>query len=192
MQSCWYLSKVVKILIFNEFDKILVTDRRNKIYNINNIILFVPIVILLTVQTSKSYRKGMKKNKKCTELELYSGDKITGNRNFQCVLQAFYRKIKTQLKVKQERGILLWRKLAEQQFIRPRSKRSILLIAPPSRKQLLYEKSDINQPRPKLPSTVEIAVSFHTKLLLLIYKSNVSYLLLKFTLLSNIASEPSG
>ena len=141
---------------------------------------------------AKAIEREWKKPKICTELELYFGDKITRNRNFQCVLQAFYRKIKTQLKVKQERGILLWRKLAEQQFIRPRSKRSILLTAPPSRKQLLYEKSDSNQPRPKLPSTVEIAVSFHTKLLLLIYKSNVSYLLLKFTLLSNIASELSG
>ena len=66
-------------------------------------------------------------------------------------------------------------------------------MAPPPKKQLLYEKSDSNQPRTKLPTiAVKIAVTSHTKLLLLIYKSNFSYLVLKFTSLSTRASESSS
>ena len=149
---------------------------------------------MLTVQTSENYGKGMKKIKTCIELELYFGDTITRNRDFQCVCQACYRKIKTQLKAKQEKEVSFHegRKLAEQQFIRSRSKRSILLTAPP-KKQLLYEKSDSNQPRAKSATTiVKITVSSHTNLLLLIYKSNISYLVLQFTSLSTRASEPSS
>ena len=39
--------------------------------------------------------EGNEKNKICSELELYFGDAITKNRDFQCVCQACYRKIKT-------------------------------------------------------------------------------------------------
>ena len=38
--------------------------------------------------------KGNEKTKICIELKLYCGDTITRNRDFQCVCQAFYRKIK--------------------------------------------------------------------------------------------------
>ena len=47
-------------------------------------------------------------------------------------------------------------------------------MAPSPKKQLLYGKSDSNQPRTKLPTTVKKAVSSHTKFLLLIYKSNIN------------------
>ena len=68
--------------------------------------------------------KGNEKIKICIELELYFGDTVTRNRDFQCVSQACYRKIKTQLKAKQEKEASFHegRKLAEQQFIRSRSK----------------------------------------------------------------------
>ena len=115
--------------------------------------------------------KGSEKTKICSELEPYFGDTITRNKDFQCVCQTCYRKIKTQLKAKQEKEASFHegRKLAEEQFIRFRSERSVLLTAPPPKKQLLYEKSDSNQPRIKLPTTVKIAGSSHTNFLLLIY-----------------------
>ena len=119
--------------------------------------------------------KGNEKNKICSELGLYFGDTITRNRDFQCVCQACYRKIKTQLKAKQEKEASFHegRKLAEEQFIRSRSKRSILLTTPPPKKQLLYWKSDTNQPRTKLPTTVKIAVSSHNFCLFIYNKSNI-------------------
>ena len=46
--------------------------------------------------------KGNKETKICSELELYFGDRITRNRDFQFFRQACYRKIKTQLKAKLE------------------------------------------------------------------------------------------
>ena len=100
----------------------------------------------------RKLRKGIEKTKICIDSELYFGDTITININFQCVCQDCYRKIKTQLKVKQEKEASFHegRKLAEQQFISSRSKRSILLTASPPKKQLLYEKSDSNEPRTKL------------------------------------------
>ena len=108
--------------------------------------------------------KGSEKTEICSELELYFGDTITRNKDFQYVCQACYRKIKIQLKAKQEKEASFHegRKLAEEQFIRSRSERSILLMAPPPKKQLLYEKSDSNQPRIKLPTIVKIAGSSHT------------------------------
>ena len=111
-------------------------------------------------------------------MELYFEDIIPRNIDFQCVCQACYRK------------------LAEEQFIRSRSKRFILLMASPPKKQLLYEKSYSNQPRIKLPTIVKIAVSFHTKFFLSIYnKSNISLSCFEvyiYTSLSTIASEPSS
>ena len=105
----------------------------------------------------------------------------------------FTRKIKTQLKAKQEKEASFHdgRKLTEEQFIRSRLKTSTLSTAPPRKKQLLYEKSDSNQPRTKLPNVVKIAVSSHTKLLLLIYELNISYLVLKFTSLTILDRQPS-
>ena len=141
-----------------------------------------------TADTSNKQKlwKGNEKTKICSELEQYSEDTITRNEDFQCVCQVCYRKIKIQLKAKQEKVASLHegRKFAEEQFIRPRSERSIVLTAPPPKKQLLYEKSDINQSRTKLPTIVKIAGSSHTNFLLLIYKSNISYLVLKFTYIS--------
>ena len=66
--------------------------------------------------------KGNEKTKICTELELYFGDTITKSRDFQRVCQPCYRKIKTQLKAKQEKEASFHegRKLAGQQFIRSR------------------------------------------------------------------------
>ena len=97
------------------------------------------------------------------------------------------------MKAKQEKEASFQegRKLAEEQFIRFRLKTSTLSTAPPRKKQLLYEKFDSNQPRTKLPNVVKIAVSSHTKLLLLIYKLNISYLVLKFTSLTILARQPS-
>ena len=46
--------------------------------------------------------KGNKETKICSGLELYFGDRITRNRDFQFFRQACYRKIKTQLKAKLE------------------------------------------------------------------------------------------
>ena len=65
-------------------------------------------------------------------------------------------------------------------------------MVPPPKEQLLYVKPDSNQSRTKLPTTVKVAVTSHTKLLLYIYKSDISYLVLKFTSLSTRASGPSS
>ena len=46
--------------------------------------------------------KGNEKTKICSELELYFGDTIRRNKNFECVLHAS-RKIKTQSKAKSEK-----------------------------------------------------------------------------------------
>ena len=94
------------------------------------------IVCHSDIADSSNKQKLWKRNEKikiCIELELYFGDTVTRNRDFQCVSQACYRKIKTQLKAKQEKEASFHegRKLAEQQFIRSRSKRLILLTAPP-------------------------------------------------------------
>ena len=94
-------------------------------------------------------------------------------------------------KKEKEASIHEGRKLAEEQFIRSRFKTSTLSTAPPRKKRLLYEKSDSNQPRTKLPNVVKIAVTSHTKLLLLIYELNISYLVLKFTSLTILARQPS-
>ena len=79
-------------------------------------------------------------------MALYSEDTITRNEDFQCVSQACYRKIKIRLKGKQEKEASFHEgsKFAEEQFIRSRSERSIILTVPPPKKQLLYEKSDSN------------------------------------------------
>ena len=130
--------------------------------------------------------KGNEKTKIWSELALYSEDTITRNKDFQCVSQVCYRKIKIRLKAKQEKEASFHEgsKFAEEQFIRSRSERSIILTVPPPKKQLLYEKSDSNQLKTKLQTTVRIAGSSHTNFLLLIYESNIRYLILKLTYIS--------
>ena len=61
-------------------------------------------------------------------------------------------------------------------LLRLSQERSTLLTALPPKKQLLYEKSNSNKPRTKLPTVVKIAISSRIKRLLLIYRSNINYL----------------
>ena len=93
--------------------------------------------------------KGSEKAKTCWDLETYFGEEIIRNRDFQSVCQSCFKKIKTQLKMKQEKELMFQegRKMAEEHFLRWRSKRSSFL-APPTKKQLLYDKSNISQPKP--------------------------------------------
>ena len=101
--------------------------------------------------------KGSEKAKTCWDLETYFGEEIIRNRDFQSVCQSCFKKIKTQLKMKQEKELMFQegRKMAEEHFLRWRSKRSSFL-APPMKKQLLYDKSNISQPKPT--SVVSITV----------------------------------
>ena len=103
--------------------------------------------------------KGSEKAKTCWDLETYFGEEIIRNRDFQSVCQSCFKKIKTQLKMKQEKELMFQegRKMAEEQFLRWRSKRSSFL-APPTKKQLLYDKSNISQPKPT--SVVSITKNF--------------------------------
>ena len=61
--------------------------------------------------------------------------------------------------MKQEKELMFQegRKMAEEHFLRWRSKRSSFL-APPTKKQLLYDKSNISQPKPT--SVVSITKNF--------------------------------
>ena len=136
--------------------------------------------------------KENEKTKTFSESELYFGYTITRHRDSQCVCQVFYRKVKTQLKAKHEKEASFHegKKLAEEQFIRSRLKTSTLWTAPSPKEQLFYEKS--NQQRTKLPNIVKIALSSHIKLFLLIWKLNISYLVLKFTSLSTLVRQSSN
>ena len=66
--------------------------------------------------------KGNEKTKICSELELHFRYTITRDRDFECASHVFYRKIKTQLKAKQEKEAFFHegRNLAAEQFIRSR------------------------------------------------------------------------
>ena len=103
--------------------------------------------------------KGSEKAKTCWDLETYFGEEIIRNRDFQSVCQSCFKKIKTQLKMKQEKELMFQegRKMAEEHLLRWRSKRSSFL-APPTKKQLLYDKSNISQPKPT--SVVSITKNF--------------------------------
>ena len=68
--------------------------------------------------------KGNKKTVVCDDLERYYGKTILQNRDFQCIDQACYSKIKTQLKQRVEKQTLFeeGRELAEKFFVRSRSR----------------------------------------------------------------------
>ena len=61
--------------------------------------------------------------------------------------------------MKQEKELLFQggRKMAEERFLRWRSKRSSFL-APPTKKKLLYDKSNISQPKPTIVVSITVRI----------------------------------
>ena len=88
------------------------------------------------------------------------GEEIIRNRDFQSVCQSCFKKIKTQLKMKQKKEMLFQEgtKMAEKHFLRWRSKQSSFL-APPTKKQLLYDKSNISQPKSISAVSITVRIS---------------------------------
>ena len=119
--------------------------------------------------------KESEKTKTCWDLETYFGEKITRNKNFQFVFQSCFKKIKTQLKMKQEKELLFHegRNMAEGHFLRWRSKRSSFL-APPTKKQLLYDKSNSSQPKPTSVVSITVRIFLHSYIYLF-YMPCLSY-----------------
>ena len=65
--------------------------------------------------------------------------------------------------------------MAEEHFLRWRSKRSTFL-APPTKKQLLYDKSNISQPKPTSVVSITAKIFLHIALLyVLSYKSRLEW-----------------
>ena len=106
--------------------------------------------------------RGSEKTKTCWDLETYFGEEIIRNRDFQSVCQSCFKKIKTQMKMKQEKELLFQegRKMAEEHFLHWRSKRSSFL-APPTKKQLLYDKSNTSQPKPTSVVSRTVRIFLH-------------------------------
>ena len=74
--------------------------------------------------------------------------------------QSCFKKIKTQLKMKQKKELLFQErtKMAEEHFLHWRSKQSSFL-APPTKKQLLYDKSNISQPKSTSAISITVRIS---------------------------------
>ena len=66
------------------------------------------------------------------------------------------------MKMKREKGIAFQegRKVAEEHFLRWKSKRSSFL-APPMKKQLLYDKSNTSQPKPTSVVSITVRIFLH-------------------------------
>ena len=107
--------------------------------------------------------RGSEKNKTCWDyLETYLGEEIIRNRDFQSVCQSCFKKIKTQLNMKREKELLFQerRKMAEEHFLCWRSKPSSFLT-PPTKKQLLYDKSNTSQPKPTSAVSITVRIFLH-------------------------------
>ena len=106
--------------------------------------------------------RGSEKTKTCWDFETYFGEEIIRNRDFRSACQSCFKKIKTQMKMKRGKELLFQegRKMAEEHCLRWRSKRSSFL-APPTKKQLLYDKSNTSQPKSTSVVSITVRVFLH-------------------------------